>query len=163
MSENLTSFGPTFQMKVIASLLEDPVFTQTVLDILKPIYFESDANRWIVDTIVSYFMEYKSNATLEVLKVKIDEIENDILKAGVVENLKEAWRNIESPDLKFIKEETLNFCKNQVLKNAIVQSVDLLEIKDYDGIKKLIDDAMRSGAERNLGHDYISGIEERLT
>ena len=36
MSENLTSFGPTFQMKVIASLLEDPVFTQTVLDILKP-------------------------------------------------------------------------------------------------------------------------------
>ena len=106
MSENLTSFGPTFQMKVIASLLEDPVFTQTVLDILKPIYFESDANRWIVDTIVSYFMEYKTNATLEVLKVKIDEIENDILKAGVVENLKEAWRNIESPDLKFIKEET---------------------------------------------------------
>ena len=163
MSENLTSFGPTFQMKVIASLLEDPVFTQTVLDILKPIYFESDANRWLVDTIVSYFMEYKTNATLEVLKVKIDEIENDILKAGVIENLKEAWRNIESPDLKFIKEETLNFCKNQVLKNAIVQSVDLLEIKDYDGIKKLIDDAMRSGAERNLGHDYISGIEERLT
>ncbi len=163
MSENLTSFGPTFQMKVIASLLEDPVFTQTVLDILKPIYFESDANRWLVDTIVSYFMEYKTNATLEVLKVKIDEIENDILKAGVVENLKEAWRNIESPDLEFIKEETLNFCKNQVLKNAIVQSVDLLEIKDYDGIKKLIDDAMRSGAERNLGHDYIIGIEERLT
>ena len=44
-----------------------------------------------------------------------------------LENLKEAWRNIEATDLEFVKQETLGFCKNQVLKGAIVGAVDLLE------------------------------------
>ena len=38
-------------------------------------------------------------------------------------------------DLEFVKQETLGFCKNQVLKAAIVNAVDLLEQKKYDEIK----------------------------
>jgi len=38
----------------------------------------------------------------------------------------------------------------------------LLENKDYDGIKMVVDTAMRAGTTRDLGHDYISGFEERL-
>ena len=52
-------------------------------------------------------------------------MDDDILKVSVIENLKEAWRNIEATDLEFVKQETLGFCKNQVIKNSIMESVDL--------------------------------------
>ena len=165
MSEQTTliKFGHKFQTKIISSLLGEKVFLQTICDILEPEYFDSDSNKWIAQTIRDYFFEYKTAPTLEVMKVKIDEIENDILKVAVVDGLKESWRLIQSTDLKFVQEQTLEFCRNQVIKAAILDSVDLLEVGQYDEIKKMVDEAMKAGSERDLGHDYIVGIEERLT
>ena len=164
MSEQTTliKFGHKFQTKIISSLLGEKVFLQTICDILEPEYFDSDSNKWIAQTIRDYFFEYKTAPTLEVMKVKIDEIENDILKVAVVDGLKESWRLIQSTDLKFVQEQTLEFCRNQVIKAAILDSVDLLEVGQYDQIKKMVDEAMKAGSERDLGHDYIVGIEERL-
>ena len=165
MSEQTTliKFGHKFQTKIISSLLGEKVFLQTICDILEPEYFDSDSNKWIAQTIRDYFFEYKTAPTLEVMKVKIDEIENDILKVAVVDGLKESWRLIQSTDLKFVQEQTLEFCRNQVIKAAILDSVDLLEVGQYDEIKRMVDEAMKAGSERDLGHDYIVGIEERLT
>jgi len=56
----------------------------------------------------------------------------------------------------------LDFCKNQALKNAILESVDLLENKNYDGIKSIIDEAMKAGTTRDLGHDYVPSLDTRL-
>ena len=162
-SENFNQFGPTFQSKVISSLLSDNKFIQTISDILEPEYFDSDANKWLTKEISKYFIEFRKAPTLEVLKIKINQMEDEILKVSVVENLKDAWRNIEATDLEFVKQETLGFCKNQVIKESIMQSVDLLEQKKYDDIKVLIDAAMKAGSERDLGHDYIISLEERLT
>jgi len=162
MSETLTQFGTSFQSKIIASLMSDIKFIQTISDILEPDMFDSDSNKWLVKTIRKYYYEYKKQPTLEVIKYKIDEIENDVLKSGVVEKLRDVWKNIESTDLEFVQSETLDFCKNQTLKNAILESVDLLENKNYDGIKSIIDDAMKAGTERDLGHDYIPSLDVRL-
>ena len=159
----LSQFGHVFQSKTISSLLSDKKFIQTISDILEPEYFDSDANKWICKEIRDYFFEYKTPPTLEVMKVKIDDMENEVLQVSVVENLKEAWRNVKSTDLKFVQEQTLEFCKNQVMKQAIMNSVDLIEVGQYDQIKKLVDNAMKAGSDRDLGHDYIIGIEERLT
>ena len=162
MSETLTQFGTSFQSKIIASLMSDIKFVQTISDILQPDMFDSDSNKWLVKTIRKYYYEYKKQPTLEVIKYKIDEIDNDVLKSGVVEKLRDVWKNIESTDLEFVQSETLDFCKNQTLKNAILESVDMLENKNYDGIKSIIDDAMKAGTERDLGHDYIPSLEMRL-
>ncbi len=162
MSETLTQFGTSFQSKIIASLMSDIKFVQTISDILQPDMFDSDSNKWLVKTIRKYYYEYKKQPTLEVVKYKIDEIDNDVLKSGVVEKLRDVWKNIESTDLEFVQSETLDFCKNQTLKNAILESVDMLENKNYDGIKSIIDDAMKAGTERDLGHDYIPSLEMRL-
>ena len=100
---------------------------------------------------------------MEALKVFIDEIDNDVLKSGVVDFLRQAWSHRESPDLEFVKEKCLEFCKNQVIKNAIMESVELLDNQQYDDIKGVMDTAMRAGVERDIGHEYITGFEERMT
>ena len=162
MSETLTKFGTSFQSKIIASLLSDKKFIQTISDILNPSMFDSDSNKWLVKMIKDYFYEYKKQPTLEVIKYKIEELDNDVLKSGVVEKLRDTWKNIESTDLEFVQKQTLDFCKNQTLKTAILESVDLLENKDYDGIKSIIDEAMKAGTTKDLGHDYIPSFDARL-
>lgn len=163
MSETLTQFGTSFQSKIIASLMCDVKFIQTISDILEPTMFDSDSDKWLVKHIRKYFYEYKKQPTLEVIKYKIDEIDNDVLKSGVVEKLRDVWKHIEATDLEFVQSETLGFCKNQTLKNAILESVEMLENKDYDGIKSTIDNAMKAGTTRDLGHDYIPSLETRLS
>ena len=161
MSETLTQFGTSFQSKIIASLLSDIKFIQTISDILNPSMFDSDSNKWLVKSVVDYYYEYKKQPTLEVIKYKIDEIDDGVLKSGVVDKLREVWKNIEATDLEFVQSETLDFCKNQTLKSAILESVDLLENKNYDGIKSIIDEAMKAGTTRDLGQDYIESLQLR--
>jgi len=163
MSESLIKYGTSFQSKIITSLIVDTKFIKTIGDILEVSYFDSDSNKFLVKSIIDYFKKYKSPPTMEALKVVIDDVENDVLKTSIVDSLRSAWQHRESPDLEFVKEKSLEFCKNQVIKSAIMESVELLDNQKYDEIKGVIDNAMKAGVERDIGHDYITGLEERLT
>ncbi len=162
MNESLIKYGTSFQSKIITSLIVDNKFIKTIGDILEVSYFDSDANKFLVKSIVDYFEKYKSPPTMEALKVVIDDVENDTLKTTIVDSLRGAWQHRESPDLEFVKEKTLEFCKNQVIKGAIMESVELLDNQQYDEIKGVIDNAMKAGVERDIGHEYITGFEERM-
>ncbi len=163
MSESLVKYGTGFQSKIITSLLLDSKFIKQIVDILEISYFDSDSNKFLIKSIKDYFGKYKTNPTMEAIKVLIDDVENDVLKTAIVDSLRNAWQHRESNDLEFVKEKTLEFCKNQVVKNAIMESVELLETQRYDEIKTIIDSAMTAGMERDIGHEYITGFEERMT
>ena len=150
-----------FQIKVLAAMFTDRTFLQQIADIIQPGYFESESNEWILDVILNHFRTYKTPPTKDVLKVKVTEIEHDVLKVAVVEQLKEVFRYMESDDLSFVKDEILKFCKNQEIKHAIMDSVNLLKNGNYDEIKTKIDSAMKAGADTNIGHEYKSQVALR--
>ncbi len=121
------------------------------------------SRKFIVKETISYFLQYKDLPTLAVFKVKVDGIENDLLKQSVVEQLRLVYQKISDTDLKYIKEQFLEFCKNQKIKNAIMESVDHLKSGQYDKIKHVVDLAMKAGMERNIGHEYMVDIEKRMS
>jgi replicative DNA helicase len=161
MTDRLSEYGFSFQIKVLAAMFTDRTFLQQIADIIQPGYFESESNEWILDVIVNHFRTYKTPPTKDVLKVKVTEIEHDVLKVAVVEQLKEVFRYMESDDLSFVKDEILKFCKNQEIKHAIMDSVNLLKNGNYDEIKTKIDSAMKAGADTNIGHEYKSQVALR--
>tara|TARA_R100001509_G_scaffold18619_2_gene9285 strand:- start:7629 stop:8978 length:1350 start_codon:yes stop_codon:yes gene_type:complete len=161
MADKLSEFGYNFQIKLIASLFTDRAYLQQISDILEPNMFESEANYFIVDTIKKYFQTYKSPPTMEVMKVQVEEIDNDVLKTTVVDHLKDSYKQLESDDLEFVKEKTLMFCKNQKLKKAIIRSVDLLKDNDFESIKTVIDESLKAGSDRDVGHEYLEEIDLR--
>ena len=163
MSESLIKYGTSFQSKIISSLLTDVKYTKQIVDILEVSYFDTDSNKFLVKSIKDYFIKYKSQPTMESIKIMVDDIDNDVLKVAIVDSLRGAWQHREDPDLEFVKEKSLEFCKNQIVKGAIMQSVELLETQQYDEIKVIIDKAMTAGMERDIGHEYITGFEERMT
>jgi len=160
--DTLSFYGTGFQNKVLAILLKDRAFLQQAHDIIDPKFFSSESSQWIAKTSLEYFMQYKSPPSLDVLKVELDKIDVDIFKTAVVENLKEVIKYVDSDDNQFIKDNTINFCKNQKLKGAILKSVELLKSGKYDEIKSSIDEAMKAGTDRNIGHEYIDDISLRF-
>ena len=162
METLLNKFGYAFQMKVLISLMTDNDFTQRVSDVLSPSYFDSEAKQWIVETIFKHFTEYKVPPNLETFKIKLDQEKIDgVLKQTIVDALRDANKHVGSPDLEYVKDETVEFCKNQCIKKAVIESVDLLEQGAYDKIKLIIDNAMKAGADKNVGHEYKEMIDAR--
>ena len=161
MTDKLSEYGWSFQVKVLAAMFVDRTFLQQIADIIQSDYFESDANSWLLDILIEHFREYKTPPSKDVLKVKVTEIDNDILKTAVLEQLKEVFRYMESDDLTFVKDEILRFCKNQEIKRAIMDSVGLLKMGNYDEIKSKIDSAMKAGADTDIGHEYKKDVIAR--
>ena len=161
MSDKISNFGFKFQAKIIACLMIDAGFVGQIYDLLKLEYFESDSVSFLIEKSLAYFDKYKRVPTLEVLKVDIDSITDDLLKQEVISTLKEACKSATATDLEFIKEKTVDFCKNQELKNAIIESVPLLQKGDYESIKDLVDTALKVGMDSNIGLDYFDDIPKR--
>ncbi len=92
--DNLKKFGSEFQIKCISGLVSDKTFIERISDILEPDSFETDAHKFIVKETISYFLQYKDLPTLAVFKVKVDSIENDLLKQSVVEQLRLVYQKI---------------------------------------------------------------------
>ena len=161
--DNLKKFGPEFQVKCISCLVADKAFLERIVDILDLDYWETDAHKWIVKTISEYYLQYKECPTLNVFKVKTDAIETETLKQSAIDQLKIVCQKTSDSDIKFVKEQFLEFCKNQKLKSAIIESVDHLKVGNYDKIKHVVDNAMKAGMERNLGHEYLIDVDKRMS
>ncbi len=153
--ETLTNFGHSYQSKIISALISDYKFLQQIEDILLPENFESDAHKWLIQKIKNYYIEYKSNITLDVLKVEVEKEQDEILRIEIVKKLRDAWDIRMSSDISYIKQDFLNFCINQNFKAAIYHSVEDLENQNYDSIKRRFDEALRAGQPRDYGLNFV--------
>ena len=158
----LTQYGHAFQIKALAILITDRDFLQQTSDIVSPDYFDNDAGKWIINKTLKYYNEYKTVPTMEVFKVEIESINQELQNVAVKDLLKQAYKASKATDLNYVKDAFLDFCKNQTLKGALMKSVDLLELGDYDDIRNLIDRALKAGTERDIGHEYITELEDRF-
>ena len=156
----LSNYGPGFQIKVISSLLTHKGFLLNIHDVLSEDYFDNNSQKWIIKEILKYYQKYHTTPTMEVLKVELKKIDNEVMQLSIKEQLKEAYKASDE-DLKYIEEEFSNFCKNQQLKKALLSSVDLLNAGDYDSIRNLVDNALKAGQDKNIGHEYEKDTESR--
>ena len=158
----LTQYGHAFQTKALGILITDRDFLQQICDIVSPDYFDNDASKWVIRKTLKYYDEYKTVPTMEVFKVEVEGITQELQNVAVKDILKQAYKASKATDLAFVKDTFLDFCKNQTLKGALMQSVDLLELGDYDDIRNLIDRALKAGTERDIGHEYMAELEDRF-
>jgi replicative DNA helicase len=158
--KSIEEYGPGFQVKVLAALLNHKSFLTNIYDIITEDYFTNQAHKWIIKEILKYYEKYHTTPSLEVLKVELKKVQNEVLQISIKEQLREAYK--ESDDLAYVEEEFSSFCKNQMLKKALLQSVDLLQAGDYDSIKFMVEAALKAGQDKNIGHEYNKDLESRF-
>jgi replicative DNA helicase len=158
---SLNKYGHTFQIKVIGALLTQRDFLLNISDSLDSEYFESSSAKWLIDYTTKYFNQYHTYPTVETLSIEIKKLDNEVLKIAITDTLREAYKLSETSDLEWVEKEFINFCRNQQVKKAIMNSVDLLNLGDFDGIRSLINVALKAGEDKNIGHEYDKDVEAR--
>ena len=135
--KNLGYLGWSFQVKLVKQLIEDNKFSEEIIDIIDPKYFDNEYMRLIVAAIKNYYESYEtipSYVTLIEL-VRID-IKRDIARESALEMIKEI-KSSDNKDCLHTQEVATKFCKQQELKKATNKIQNILEsmIYRYESVK----------------------------
>ena len=93
--DTLSKYGQSFQTKVVAAILSDDRMLDTLGDVIHKKFFESEANKWIVDEVVVYYGEYHRLPSLDVFKVQVSKVDNPALQKTIVAQLKKFIKVLE--------------------------------------------------------------------
>lgn len=157
-------FGQNFQSKILYHLITDAEFAMQILDVLHPEFFSNDSHKTVFQVIQSWNEKYTTIPSFENLRTLLMKLykDDDILS----EYMKNAVDEIEHKtiviDKAHVIDETVEFCKQQAFRNAILTSVDLIKSEKYDEIYHIFQGAMSAGAKKDIGHDYFRDINKRM-
>lgn len=157
-------FGESFQTKIIYHMVNDSMFALQILDILEPEFFSTDSLSEISRQIIDWNIKYGTIPTFDNLKTIFKtKIEDDIQREYLVDLIEATSKCADVSDKDFIIEETVKFCKQQAMRNAILQSVELLKREEYGKIHSLVQFALSAGQSKNIGHLYAENSRARTT
>ena len=114
---NLSQYGINFQIKVLSSLLTHKEFLLNIQDVLSEDYFDNQAHKWIIKEILKYFQKYHTCPSMDVLKVELKKIDNEVLQVSIKEQLREAYKSSDE-DLKYVEEDSRTIEKDVAQKSA---------------------------------------------
>tara|TARA_R110000824_G_scaffold11622_14_gene50978 strand:+ start:1168 stop:2529 length:1362 start_codon:yes stop_codon:yes gene_type:complete len=163
--ENLGAFGKTFQENLCKLLLYDRVFCDQIKEVLEVGFLELKYLQLFTRKLFEYKEEYEvhpsNDALTAIFRAEIED-ENAVLQKQVRDFFVRAAADGDVEDTAYVKSKALEFCKKQVLKNAIMKSVPLINKCSFEQIEKLITDALKLGLDNNYGYDYIKDFEKRF-
>ncbi len=157
-------YGKSFQEGLVQLIFEDRPFADQITEVLDVEFLELEYLRTFVAKIVEYRTKYGKhpsiNAMISILRTELDR-ESEVTQQQVRDYFARVHTNEIADDIDYIKETSLDFCRKQKLKEAMMKSVGLLQTCSFDEISKVINDALKLGSENNFGHDFIADFEER--
>ena len=163
-STNFSKYGKSFQENLAHLILCDRPFCDQITEVLDVNFLELEYLRVFVNKIVDYRQKYNIHPSYQAIKSIINtDIENE--SEVVQKQVREYYRKVEikePSDIEYVKQQSLDFCRKQNLKKAMMRSVALLQTCSFDEISKTINDALKLGSDNNYGYDYLKDFEERF-
>ena len=160
------AYDRLFQVRILRTLFQDPEFTLAVGSKLSFQHFERRAVRWVAQKILDYAKKHNHGISKDALQIMFD---RDLKTGRLLEESKREAKKvidlIERPvkDRSFIKEEVHGFVKNQVVRTAIMRSLDHLEAHDFEAIDKEFTEVLevQEVLTGGLGHFYVRDVKTR--
>ena len=161
---NFGRYGKSFQEGLVQLIFEDRPFADQITEVLDINFLELEYLRVFVRKIIDYRAKYQQHPSVEavitLLRTELEH-EDDVVQKQVTDYFSRIHKR-EMTDIDYIKEASLDFCRKQNLKDAMMKSVNLLQNCSFDEISKVINDALKLGSENNFGYDYFVDFEKRF-
>ena len=161
---DFSKFGKSFQEKLAHLILQERAFCDQMQEVLSISFFELKYLQAFVRRIFEYRDKYETHPTYEIMATILRsqmEDESEAVCKQTRDFLARALSSKEIKEAEYIKDVSLDFCKKQKLKEAMIQSVDLLHHSSFDEISTIINNAIKLGSDNNFGYEYIADFEER--
>jgi replicative DNA helicase len=161
---DFSKFGKTFQDKLTYLILTERVFADQLGEVLDVNFLEYKYLQSIVRSIYEYKEKYEVYPSLKIMATLVrNNIDDDVVKEQAKEYLLSVLQDSSIvEDCDYVKETSLDFCKKQKLKEAMMRSVKLLNRSSFDEISTVINEALKLGTDVNFGYDYKLDFEERF-
>lgn len=159
---------------ILKNLIMNQQYVKKVLHYIKPEYFESNNDKIIFEIIKNYVKKYSSKVlpTTTVLKLQISKSSklSEHQYSEIVEIINELEKEIEKTkneeyNLKYLVDETENFCKYKAMERAIVNSVDVIsDKKNLFKVSEMIKEALKVSFDADLGICFYNDtdIDKRI-
>jgi len=161
--DTFSGMGRTYQEKVMQAMISDSLFADQMLDVLNPKFFDVSYLQEIAGKFFDHKRRYKTFPSADVLELMVtkDQALEQQVSVQVKDYLKRAVTIPLNGDRGYIQESSLDFCKKQTMKDALIKAIDKMEEMKFDDIAPIIKDALVAGAPRDLGHEYALGFAQR--
>ena len=160
---SFSRYGKQFQESLAQLVLQDRPFADQLEEVLNTNFFELKYLRVFVSFIYSYRVKYGVHPSTDII-ASIIKSELDNQNESTQKQVRDYFSRVlirEIKDHQYIKDTSLDFCKKQKLKEALMQSVDLIQSSSYDEVKRIIDEALKLGTDNNFGHNLVKDFELR--
>jgi replicative DNA helicase len=163
--DSLGFLGADYQRKLVNQLLVDTKFASSILDILNPNDFDDPFYRVITSIMTSAYAENEVVLDVEALKIRLaNQSVNESIQEKQLAHLKQTME-LECTDCLFIQEMAMKFFKQQNLKKAMKDMMEILEkgnLDDYYVIEDIIKRALEKGDNKDDSIDVTTNIEDVL-
>ena len=162
--ETFQKFGKSFQEDLCHMMLQDRTFCDQISEVLDVEFIQYEHLRIFITMLLEYRDKYRKHPSYETMATIItSEVGKytEALKKQITLFFSKVINNSEIESSEFIKDHAIDFCRKQVLKKAMIQSVKLLKSSSFEEIQKVIEDAMKLGTNVDFGHDWHMDIDER--
>lgn len=162
--EDFSQYGKDFQEMLCHLILIDRPFADQMFEVIDVNFLELKYLQEFINLISSYRDKFSVHPT-EKIMTSILRTEIGNLNESVQQQVRNFFARIskaEIADATYIKETSLDFCRKQKLKEAMLRSVKLLQKSSFDEIAEVINEALRLGSDSNFGHDYLKDFEQRF-
>tara|TARA_Y100000592_G_C5471051_1_gene319534 strand:- start:332 stop:1702 length:1371 start_codon:yes stop_codon:yes gene_type:complete len=166
LEKNFSKFGKPFQEKVFQSMLSDQPWAAQMIEVVDPDYFDLRYLSYLCQKYFSYYNKYKTFPTLTILitiiKEDLTKSKDIVLRDQIIEYLHRMKTNPDMGDLQYVKDKSLEFCKRQAFKEALEQSVELIQTEKYESVLGIMKNAISVGMPNSTGHNFFDDIEARF-
>lgn len=163
---SLSKYGKDFQEKLCQLVLQDRTFCDQIMEVFDIEFLELKYLRVFVKKIFEYKEEFSVHPSFETMATLLRSSlieENQAVQIQTRDFFARIYKSDMSVDGEdFIKKTSLDFCKKQKLKEAMLKSVKLLQNSSFDEIASVINDALKLGIDNDFGYDYLKDFEERF-
>lgn len=164
-TSDFSYLGEPYQIKLIAQILSDRKFANSILDIVNPNYFKDSG----LKTIVASMKDAKNSddVILDIPSLRIrlyDNVKSEMARKQINQQL----RKIEEVDLNDafkIQEIAMNFCKYKEVKKSIDEIskiIDRGDLDDYTQCESILRKALEHGMTKDDGIDIFDNIKDVL-
>jgi len=161
---NFSKYGKSFQEKLCMVILDDRPFADQIEEVLDVGFLELNYLKLFLNKIFDYRKKYGVHPSRDIMKTLLRselDNENELTAKQVREFYVRSQINA-STDVEYIKDTSLDFCKKQNLKSAMVKSIGLLQSSSFDEISQVINDSLKLGMDNEEGYDWKRDFEERF-
>jgi len=163
--KNFGYLGNTFQIQLLNNIIIYKDFTNSIIEVIDPHYFDNQYFKIICQMIKEYYSKYDHTPTFNTLEqLTKSEISSPMAQKSVLDTLDQV-KNVSDEGSIYVQEKSLKFCKQQELQKVMTKAqsiIDKGDFESYDKLEEMVRGALQVGEVDKGTTDVFFNLDEVL-